>query len=206
MKSRLLLALLLSVMATAIAASNTALAADTKAPDEFDVLFKTSAGEITIHVTRKWAPLGADRFYTAVKAGFYDECRFFRVVPKFVVQFGINGDPKVQKKWRESAIKDDPVTQSNKRGYLTFAKTARKNTRTTQLFISLKDNAFLDGKGFSPFAKVTKGMDIVDKIFSGYGGTPDQSRIQDDGNAYLKEKFPKLDYIKTATIVTKKKK
>ena len=186
-----------------LAAGSSALAKDMTAPDEFDVLLKTSQGDVTIHVTRKLAPKGADRFYTAVKAGFYNECRFFRVVPKFVVQFGINGDPEVQKKWREDAIKDDPVKGSNTKGTITFA-TAGRDTRTTQLFINLKDNTRLDRSGFAPFGKVTKGMKVVEKINSEYGERPDQGKIQKEGNAYLKKAYPRLDYIKTATVVTKK--
>jgi cyclophilin family peptidyl-prolyl cis-trans isomerase len=169
------------------------------------VLFKTSKGDVTIHVTRKLAPKGADRFYTAVKAGFYNDCRFFRVVPDFVVQFGINGDPEVQKKWRTNTIKDDPVKGSNKKGTITFA-TSGPDSRTTQLFINLKDNTRLDELGFAPFGKVSKGMDVVGKINSEYGERTDQGRIQKEGNAYLKKVFPRLDSIKTATVVTKKKK
>jgi len=201
MNTRLLIPVLAAVL---LAAGSSALAKDMTAPDEFDVLLKTSKGDITIHVTRKLAPKGADRFYTAVKAGFYNECRFFRVVPKFVVQFGINGDPEVQKKWRDDPIKDDPVKGSNTKGTITFA-TAGRDTRTTQLFINLKDNTRLDDIGFAPFGKVTKGMKVVEKINSEYGERPDQGKIQKEGNAYLKEAYPRLDYIKTATVVTKKK-
>ena len=200
MNTRLLIPVLAAVL---LAAGSSALAKDMTAPDEFDVLLKTSQGDVTIHVTRKLAPKGADRFYTAVKAGFYNECRFFRVVPKFVVQFGINGDPEVQKKWREDAIKDDPVKGSNTKGTITFA-TAGRDTRTTQLFINLKDNTRLDRSGFAPFGKVTKGMKVVEKINSEYGERPDQGKIQKEGNAYLKKAYPRLDYIKTATVVTKK--
>lgn len=170
------------------------------APDEFGVKLETSQGDIVIVVNRKSAPLGADRFHNAVKQGFYDECRFFRVVPNFVVQFGINGDPKVQTKWREAKIKDDPVKLSNTRGTLTFA-TAGPNTRTTQLFISLADNSRLDAMGFAPFGKVIKGMDVVDKLTSKYGQMPQQGQIQSSGNEYLKKNFPDMDFIKKATII-----
>ncbi len=170
------------------------------APDEFQVNFKTTKGEIVVAVHRDWAPNGVDRFYQLVKTGFFDGCRFFRVVPGFVVQFGITGDPMVQSQWRESPIADDPVVQSNKRGYLTFA-TAGPNTRTSQLFINLADNANLDGQGFSPFAEVTTGMDVVDSIYAGYGESPQQHMIQDQGNEYLTSEFPMLDYIETATII-----
>ncbi len=149
---------------------------------------------------RKYAPLGVDQFHKAIKEGFYDECRFFRVVPDFVVQFGINGDPKVHKKWRDSPIKDDPVTASNVRGSVCYA-TAGANTRTTQLFINLGDNSRLDKMGFAPFGKVTEGIEVVDKITSQYGQSPNQGLIQSRGNAYLKEDFPKLDYIKKATVI-----
>lgn len=172
-----------------------------KAPEEFQVKFETSCGTFTLDVRRKYAPLGVDQFHKAIKEGFYDECRFFRVVPDFVVQFGINGDPKVQKKWRDSPIKDDPVTASNVRGSVCYA-TAGANTRTTQLFINLGDNSRLDDMGFAPFGKVTEGIEVVDKITSQYGQRPNQGLIQSRGNAYLKEDFPKLDYIKKATIVT----
>ncbi len=171
-----------------------------KAPEEFKVKFETSCGTFTLEVHRKYAPLGVDQFHKAIKEGFYDECRFFRVVPDFVVQFGINGDPKVHKKWRDSPIKDDPVTASNVRGSVCYA-TAGANTRTTQLFINLGDNSRLDKMGFAPFGKVTEGIEVVDKITSQYGQRPNQGLIQSRGNAYLKEDFPKLDYIKKATVI-----
>ena len=171
-----------------------------KAPDEFKVKFETSCGTFVLDVRRKYAPLGVDQFHKAVKEGFYDECRFFRVVEDFVVQFGINGDPTVQKKWRDNPIKDDPVTVSNVRGSVCYA-TAGADTRTTQMFINLGNNSRLDKMGFAPFGKITEGMDVVDKITSEYGQKPNQGQIQERGNEYLKEDFPKLDYIKKATIV-----
>lgn len=172
-----------------------------KAPDEFKVKFEASCGTFVLDVRRKYAPLGVDQFHAAVKQGFFDECRFFRVVPGFVVQFGINGDPKVQKKWRENPIKDDPVTASNVRGSVCFA-TAGANTRTTQLFINLGNNSRLDQMGFAPFGKVTEeGMAVVDKITNQYGEKPQQGQIQSQGNEYLKKNFPKMDYIKKATVV-----
>lgn len=175
-----------------------------KAPETYQVKFETTAGDFVVDVTRAWSPNGADRFYEAVKAGFYDDCRFFRVVPNFMVQFGINGNPEVQQKWREANIKDDPVTKSNTRGMVTFA-TAGPGTRTTQVFINFKNNSFLDNQGFSPFGKVSEeGMKVVDKINSQYGEQPNQSSVQRQGNEYLKANFPKLDYVKKATIVEKK--
>jgi peptidyl-prolyl cis-trans isomerase A (cyclophilin A) len=168
------------------------------APPVFNVAFDTTAGPFVVKVTRAWAPRGADRFYNLVKHGYFDNGRFFRVVPNFMVQFGINGDPATQKVWREANINDDPVTQSNKRGFITFANRG-PNTRSTQLFINFKDNAFLDDR-FSPFGQVISGMEAVDKINAAYGEKPDQFRIQSEGNAYLTKEFPKLDYIRKATI------
>ena len=170
-----------------------------QAPAEYKVHFTTSAGPITIQVTRAWAPLGADRFYNLVKHHFFDGAAFFRVVPGFVVQFGLSANPKVSQAWSTANIKDDPVKQSNHRGYLTFA-TAGANTRTTQLFISLGENARLDGMGFAPFGTVVEGMDIVDKIYSGDGERPDQGLITAQGKTYLDANFPKLDKILTSSI------
>jgi peptidyl-prolyl cis-trans isomerase A (cyclophilin A) len=170
-----------------------------KAPDVFDVKFETTRGDFVVQVTRAWAPLGADRFYNLVKHGFFTDAAFFRVVPGFIVQFGLSADPAVNRVWRSANIKDDPVTQSNKRGTLTFA-TAGPNTRTTQLFINYADNSGLDRQGFAPFGLVTSGMDVVEKIYSGYGERPDQGAITTQGAAYLQKNFPKLDTIKTATI------
>jgi len=177
------------------------------APDQFQAKFDTSKGEVIIDVTRDWAPNGADRFYNLVKNGYYNNCRFFRVIEGFMVQFGINGDPHLNTVWSKARIKDDPVKQSNDRGYITYAM-AGPNTRTTQLFINFDNNSGLDRQGFSPFGKVTTGMDIVDSIYNGYGEGaphgkgPEQFRAQQEGNAYLEASFPKLDYIKTATIIT----
>jgi peptidyl-prolyl cis-trans isomerase A (cyclophilin A) len=171
-----------------------------KAPDHFKVKFDTTKGPILIQVERDWAPIGADRFYTLVKTGYFNGDRFFRVVPSFVVQFGINGDPKLTARWRQANLQDDPVKENNMRGSVTFA-TAGPGTRTTQLFINLNDNVRLDGQGFAPFGRVIDGMNVVDQIFSGYGEQPDQSRIENEGNAYLEKDFPKLDYIKSASIV-----
>lgn len=171
-----------------------------KSPDHLKVRFDTSKGPILIQVERDWAPLGADRFYTLVKTGYLNGDRFFRVVPNFVIQFGLAPDPKLTARWRQANLKDDPVKENNMRGTLVFA-TAGPNTRTTQLFINTNDNVRLDGQGFAPFGRVISGMDVVDKIFSGYGEQPDQQRIQNEGNAYLEKEFPNLDYIKSATVV-----
>ncbi len=170
------------------------------APDVYRVKFETSAGDFELEVTRAWAPRGADRFYNLVKHGYYDEARFFRVMPNFVVQFGIHGDPAISKWWRNARIPDDPVTQSNKRGTITFA-TAGVDSRTTQVFISYGDNSQLDGQGFAPFGRVVSGMPVADRINASYGQTPNQSTIQQQGNAYLQANFPNLDYIKMATII-----
>jgi peptidyl-prolyl cis-trans isomerase A (cyclophilin A) len=171
-----------------------------QAPATYKAAFDTSAGKFVITVHRTWAPNGADRFYNLVKNGFYDETRFFRVVPNFMVQFGINGEPAVAAAWQNANLKDDPGgKQSNKKGYVTFA-TRGKDTRTTQVFINFKDNGFLDAQGFTPFGEVTSGMDVVEKITDQYGEKPNQGSIQQQGNTYLKAQFPKLDYVKKATI------
>ena len=172
---------------------------DEKAPATFKVKFDSSAGPFVVEVHRAWAPNAADHFYTLVKNGFYDEARFFRVVPNFMVQFGINADPAVQAKFKNS-IQDDPVKESNKRGYVTFAQTSAPNSRSTQIFVNFKDNSFLDSQRFAPFGQVTSGMDAVDKITAEYGEKPNQGSIQAEGNKYLKASFPKMDYVKKATI------
>jgi peptidyl-prolyl cis-trans isomerase A (cyclophilin A) len=169
------------------------------APAEYRASFDTSAGLFVVAVHRAWAPKGADRFYNLVKYGFFDNNRFFRVVPNFMVQFGINGDPEIQAPWRDADIPDDPLKGSNKRGTMTFANRG-PNSRSTQVFINFKDNAMLDDR-FMPFGEIVTGMDVVDKIYSGYGEQPDQMQIQGRGNAYLTPAFPKLDFVKKATIV-----
>jgi peptidyl-prolyl cis-trans isomerase A (cyclophilin A) len=169
------------------------------APATYKVKFDTSAGEFIITVTRAWAPIGADRFYNLVKNGFYDGQRFFRVVPNFMVQFGINGDPDIQRNWMNANLKDDPAgVKSNARGYITFANRG-PNSRSTQVFINFKSNAFLD-KTFMPFGEVTTGMASVDKINAEYREEPDQNQIQNNGNRYLTKAFPRLDFVKKATI------
>jgi peptidyl-prolyl cis-trans isomerase A (cyclophilin A) len=178
----------------------------TKAPETFKAKFDTSKGVFVVEVHRDWAPLGADRFYNLVRNGFYNNVRFFRVLNGFMAQFGMNGTPAVQKVWGAPAqnLKDDPVKQSNKRGYITFAN-AGPNSRSTQLFINLVDNTFLDPDAmhFAPFGQVVEGMEVVDMLYTGYGrqNVPDQTRITNEGNVYLTKEYPKLDYVKTATIV-----
>ena len=177
-----------------------------QAPATFKAKFTTTKGDFVVEVTRAWAPLGADRFYNLVKNHFFDGAAFFRVLPGFVVQFGISANPEISRVWASAYVKDDRVTQSNLEGYLTFA-TSGPNTRTTQVFISLANNQNLDGMGFSPFGKVIEGMDVVEKLYSGYGEGapsgkgPEQSRITNEGKAYLDKSFPLLDTIKTAVIV-----
>ena len=174
-----------------------------KAPDVYEVKFATTKGDFVVKVTRAWAPLGADRFYNLVKHHFYDDASLFRVVPGFVVQFGISAHPQVSQAWQRAVIRDDPVKQSNRRGFVTFA-TGGPNTRTTQVFINLSDrNAALDAQGFAPFGEVSQGMSIVEQLYSGYGEgvTDKQGQIATQGKAYLDKNFPKLDSIKTATVV-----
>jgi peptidyl-prolyl cis-trans isomerase A (cyclophilin A) len=178
-----------------------------KAPDVHEAKFSTTKGDFVVQVTRAWAPLGADRFYNLVANKFFDEASFFRVLSGFVVQFGLNADPQVSKVWRAATIKDDQVTQSNRPGFVTFA-TAGPNTRTTQVFINLGNNAQLDSMGFAPFGQVTQGIEVVKQLYSGYGEGapsgrgPDQGEVSSQGKAYLDKNFPKLDSIKTATIIS----
>ncbi len=172
-----------------------------KAPDTFKVKFDTTKGAFTIEVTRSLAPNGADRFYNLVKAGYFKDIAFFRVIPGFMAQFGMHGDPKLTAIWNHADIPDDPVKGSNTRGTITFAQTQMPNSRSAQFFINFGDNSRLDGDRFAPFGKVTQGMDVVDKINPEYRETPNQRLIELKGNAYLKENFPNLDYIKSATIL-----
>ena len=175
-----------------------------KAPETFQVKFETTRGDFTMDVTRAWAPIGVDRFYNLVKHHYYDNMVVFRAVPGFVVQFGISSYPAVNAAWRNADIQDDPVTQSNKRGFVTYAKTSQPNSRSTQIFISFKDNSFLDSTGFAPFATVdAAGMKVVEMLYDQYGDQPtdQQDQISKLGKAYLDSKYPKLDVIKHATIV-----
>ena len=170
------------------------------APAEYKVNLDTSKGLIVIQVHRDWAPIAADRFYNLVKNGFYDQARFFRVVPNFMVQFGMNANPAVTRAFSGTPMKDEPTKQGNKKGYVTFARTSAPNSRGTQLFINYKDNNFLDNQGFAAFGEVTTGFDVAEKINAEYAERPNQGEITSQGNAYLQAQFPRLDFIKTATI------
>jgi peptidyl-prolyl cis-trans isomerase A (cyclophilin A) len=173
-----------------------------KAPDVFNVKFTTSVGDFVIEAHRAWAPLGADRFFNLAKNNFFDDAAFFRVVPNFMAQFGIPANPKVSAVWENANLKDEPVKQSNGPGYVTFAKTGAPNSRSTQMFISFGNNSFLDNQGFAPFGKVTEGMEVVRKLYSGYGEatTDKQNLIYGQGKAYLDKNYPKLDSIKSTTV------
>lgn len=177
------------------------------APETFQARFETTKGGFVVEVTRAWAPNGADRFYNLVKNGFFDDVRFFRVMENFMAQFGIHGDPQVQAAWTAATISDDPVMASNTRGTLTFA-TRGADTRTTQLFLNFVDNSRLDEMGFAPIGTVVEGMDVVDQIYAGYGDSaarggngPLAQNIAAQGNEYLAESFPELDYIVSAALV-----
>lgn len=177
------------------------------APALFQVRFETTQGPIVITVHRDWAPIGADRFYYLVRNGFFDGEQFFRVRANFIAQFGLNGDPAVIAAWKNRTMLDDSVRVSNLRGTLAYAMTG-PNTRTTQIYFNLVDNARLDSQGFAPFAIVTSGMDAVLRLYSGYGENAGggvragkQGLIEAGGNAYLSRAFPKLDYIKRATVI-----
>ena len=208
--STLTAALVMACAATAAVAGQTDLARAAKlrnpaalnetAPATYRARFDTSKGPFVVEVTREWAPIGADRFYNLVKNGFYDDARFFRVIPGFMVQWGMNGNPTVTRAWDSARLQDDPVKQSNRPGYISFAAESRPNTRGTQVFINYGDNARLDKLGFAPFGRVVEGMDVVLKINPQYREEPDQAQIEKVGNTYLNRDFPALDFIKTATI------
>lgn len=176
------------------------------APDSFRVAFETSKGRFVVQAVRAWAPRGVDRFYFLASNGYYDGAKFFRVLPDFIVQFGVHGDAAVNEVWRDRNIPDDSVLQSNQPGYVTYAM-GGPNSRTTQLFINKRDNRRLDGMGFAPIARVTDGMHVVEQLFGGYGegaprgGGPEQDRIQREGNRYLERWFPKLDSISRARVL-----
>src|SRR5687767_5638626 len=172
------------------------------APATYQARFDTSKGTFVVEVTREWAPLAADRFYNLVKNGFYDDARFFRVLDGFMAQFGLHADPTVSAAWRSANLKDEPVKKSNTRGFVSFAHESTPNSRYTMIFINFKDNSYLDADGFAPFGQVISGMDVADRLFSGYGrqNIPDQRRIVREGNAFLLAEYPKLDFVKTAII------
>lgn len=175
-------------------------------PEVYRVKLETSKGDVILEVHREWAPRGAGQFFDLVRNQFYDGARFFRVVRGFVVQFGIHGDPATQRLWGDIKFRDDPVKQSNKKGFVSFAKLG-PNSRTTQVFINLGDNVSLDKEGFAPFAQVVEGMDVVERLWSAYGEIPpkgqgpDPAKIMLEGNAYLDREFPRLDTIVRARVV-----
>ncbi len=174
-----------------------------KAPAVYKAKFDTTKGIFVVEVHREWAPLGADRFYNMVTNGFFSGVRFFRVIPNFMAQFGINGNPAVTAAWNKTDLNDDPPNkQSNVRGFITYGTTGRPNSRGTQVFINYKDNSYLDAQGFVPFGQVVEGMDVVDMLNAEYGSGPQnaQGKITAEGNKFLQANFPKLDYIKTATV------
>lgn len=181
--------------------------ATARAPDVFRAGFTTTRGNFVVEVHRDWAPHGADRFYNLVKLGFYDDTRVFRVIDGFMAQFGISGDPRITERWRTANIEDDPVKKSNVRGFVTFAQTSQPNSRSTQVFVNYGDNARLDGDRFAPFGQVVQGMRVLDELYAGYGegrpsgSGPDQMRIEENGNAYLDQEFPKLDRILSAHLL-----
>lgn len=176
------------------------------APDTFKVRFETSKGPVVLQIHKDWAPNGVERFHELVTSGFFTNARFFRAIEGFMVQFGINADPKMSMLWQTAMIPDDPVKQSNTKGRITFAKRGVPNSRTTQLFINLANNARLDETGFAPIGEVVEGMEIVESLYTGYGEGeprghgPSQDHIQTQGNAYLEQYFPRLDYIKKASV------
>lgn len=180
-------------------------AAKAQAPATYRVKFDTTKGPFTIEVVREWAPLGADRFYNLVELGFFDDIAFFRAIDGFMVQFGLHGQPEVTRAWKAADLRDDPRTQPNKKGTISFANRG-PNTRSTQVFINFNDNVPLDSMGFAPFGRVVEGMDVVESLHTGYGegapqgAGPDQMQIEREGNAYLRRRFPKLDWIKTAVV------
>ena len=179
-----------------------------QAPAEFKVKFRTTQGDFIAKITRDWSPVGVDRFYNLVKAGYFKDIAFYRVLPGFMAQFGFHGEPEINKSWAKATIKDDPAGKSNTPGRLTFAKRGSRHSRTTQFFINTTDNSYLDGMGFTPLGEVEgEGLAVVKKLYSGYGegaprgNGPNQGRLEKEGNAYLKEHFPKLDYILEVSLV-----
>jgi cyclophilin family peptidyl-prolyl cis-trans isomerase len=178
-----------------------------RAPEAFRVRFETSQGAFVVEAHREWAPQGVDHFHALVAAGFFDGSRFFRVVQGFIAQFGVAGDPRVMAAWKEKTIPDDPVRQSNTRGTIAYAMTG-PNTRSTQLYINLADNARLDAQGFAPIGRVASGLEVVDRLYAGYGEGSGggmrggkQGKMLEGGNAWLDANFPKLDRLLRARIL-----
>jgi peptidyl-prolyl cis-trans isomerase A (cyclophilin A) len=186
--------------------------ATTEAPAEFTVMLRTTKGDVLLEIHRDWAPNGVDRFYNLVKVGYFSDIAFFRVIGGFMAQFGMHGDPNINRVWKSSTISDDPVRESNKRGYITFAQTNAPNSRSTQLFINYGNNKNLDSMRFAPIGKVIEepgkggGMSVIDQLYADYGEGaprgrgPSQGSLARAGNAYLKAEFPNLDYIQSARI------
>ena len=204
----IVLALLLAAFTTPAFSQSASLANPAalreQAPAQYKAKFDTTKGVIVIEVHRDWSPFGADRFYNLVSNGFFDGVRFFRVIPNFMAQFGINGNPAVNAAWDKADLKDDPPgKQSNTRGTVSYGNTGQPNSRGTQVFINYKDNSFLDAQRFTPFGTVVEGMEVADKLNAEYGSNPQnqQGKIVTEGNKFLIANFPKLDYIKTATVV-----
>ncbi|MBM3793972.1 MAG: peptidylprolyl isomerase [Acidobacteria bacterium] len=205
MRSRILLAFVVAIFSlvscrSGISPDEAQLVTPPKGPERYRVKFETTKGDFVVDAVRPWSPLGADRFHELVTSGFYENCRFFRVVPGFVLQFGIKGVPGTDMKWKKLAIDDDLPAVGNSTGTVTFA-TGGPRTRTTQVFINYKDNSQLDTRGFTPFGRVTEGMGVVMAINAEYAERPDQGKLSLEGNAYLDREFPRLDYIKKASIV-----
>lgn len=169
--------------------------------DSYRVKFETTKGDVIVEIHPSWAPKGAARFRELVESGYYDGCKFFRVLDNFMCQVGMHGEPATNAKWSDANIQDDPVVKSNQRGFVTFAKTNAPHSRSTQIFFNYKDNSFLDSMGFAPFARVVEGMEVLDRVYSGYGESPDQGLIQSQGNAYLERAFPQLDAIVKVTVL-----
>jgi len=208
---------LLALLALGSVHAQTMSAADLKnpstlkatAPAAFDVKFTTTKGDFVVQVHRDWAPHGADRFYNLVRAGFYTDCSFFRVLrtPRpFMAQFGISPNPAIASAWQNANIPDDPKKETNTRGRVTFAM-GGPNTRTTQIFVNYGDNSFLDNQNFPPFGEVIEGMEVVDQLYAEYGEGPpngrgpDQGKLQSEGKAYVDRNYPKLDHVIKAAIV-----
>jgi len=204
MRSVVLLALAVSCFVPLAAQPQSVLltpaALNATAPAEFHAMVNTSVGSFVIHVKREWAPNGADRFYNLAKNGYYDQNRFFRVIPQFMAQVGLHGDPAIAAAWKDATIAPDRAIMSNTRGWVTFAKGTLASSRTTQFFINYGNNSRLDIDGFAPFGRVITSMVLVERIYSEYGEGPDQGAIIANGNAWLTRHFPRMDYIRSIEI------